>query len=76
MARVTDLDGGQRFTLGIGIVTEDPRFRHGKRGILGCGVSIIHCHRRGVSCIDGDRDGGRIGIILAVVGLIGKVIAT
>ena len=75
MARVTDLDGGQWVSVGIGIVTEDTRFRHGKWGILVCGIGVIHCDRRGVSCIDGDRDSGRIGIVLAVVGLVGKVIA-
>ena len=55
MARVTDLDGGQWVSVGIGIVTEDTRFRDGKRGILVCGIGVIHCYRRGIYRTHGNR---------------------
>src|SRR5205085_872959 len=72
--RAADQDGGQGVAVHVGVVAEHAGGSHRQGRVLGGGVGVVGGHGGVVDRGDGEGDGGRAGVGLAVVGLVGEAV--
>ena len=74
MGRARDHGAGQRIVFHIGVVAQHAGRGDGQGRVFVGGEGVIHRHRRVVHRIDGEIDGGDVGIRGPVIRLVGEAV--